>query len=610
MDYATTDSDLFSQVDDVKDIQIKCFSSISDCQIEHIHFVRKKHFYGQLYAVHVYPNGIPSEKQGYISVKVSKVLKDPYSIPGVGYDCITWTFSIVDSNGHGRYYQTVAKESVVNLPYLIEIPKFLTRSFVLRRASELLPGDILTVRCEVSFVFYSVQALHDDLVFDVNPFHEKERFNEDFEENSDREDIDFGIFAEDLGEDFESHDKEPVEDLQKALKLDDSSEIDNSILTEDLKQNKSLKSDLVKPSSLYDTSEDVIYYILILLGFLHEYNECKQGHRLGSKDLEFQIRLISKILLNADNGDEIVETYMWADPIFKVYIRLKARVKDILCKIPIIVRDEDDLENVKYNYHPLYTQGSFITFSDSFSVMTRISEVAKQLTNSSNECGNKNPLPVDEYKYLLKIVSEMSELNPMWEYLYTAMKYDESELLDGSDDEQDMTRYSDNRKETKWDLHIQTKDDVIFKIPFEEDKETFGAKLLASSSVFESMLRNPMVERLSKKVQLPDIDFRTFRNFLQFLQGSGVTADSFTELCDLYEMADKYNVEDLMFHCGLMFKPFLSEETVSVVEALASMHSDDFLLGAIQTFKNEHSDTVLFLMMTVISLLNVARILL
>ncbi|GBM34613.1 hypothetical protein AVEN_174789-1 [Araneus ventricosus] len=106
------------------------------------------------------------------------------------------------------------------------------------------------------------------------------------------------------------------------------------------------------------------------------------------------------------------------------------------------------------------------------------------------------------------------------------------------------------------------------------------------------MLRNPMVERLSKKVQLSDIDFRTLRNFLHFLQGNRVATGSFTELCDLYEMADKYNVEDLMFVCRLRFMSFfISEEIVSLVEALACMHSDDFLLGAIKSFKNEHSDS-------------------
>ncbi|GBN43010.1 hypothetical protein AVEN_214004-1 [Araneus ventricosus] len=616
MDDKISDSDIFSQVDDVKDIQIKKFSCVRDCQNEHIHFVRKKNFYGQLYAVHVYPDGISSENQGYVSIKVSKVLKDPDTIPDVGYDNITWTFSVVDVGGHGRYYQSVVKESVMNLPYQIEIPMFLRRSFVLERADELLPGDELTIRCEASFVFYSVQALLDDLVFDVNPYPENERVTENVNEDSKGEEsseTDYGAFSADfeeqpklkrskrLAEEFEEDSKLNVfsetddakffEEFEKDLNLDESSESAGLTenLVENLNYNKSSISDLNKDRHSYDTEEDITYYILIMLGFFHEYNDCKEKRRLDSKDLEFQIRLLSKILVNTDDTDEIARTYMETDPIFKVYIRLKLKIKDILSKIPLGISEEEDLENEKYNSHPIYTRGSCTTFSEYYSVMKKISEVFKRVTNSSDECGNKHPLSTVEYNYLLKIVAEVSEENPMWEYLFEALRSDESALSDDSD-EGDMTD-SNCSKDTDWNLQIQTKDGVIFNIPFKEGKETFGSKLVASSTVFESMLRNPMVERLSKKVQLSDIDFRTFRNFLQFLQGSGVATGSFTELCDLYEMADKYNVEDLMFDCGLMFTPFLSEETVSVVEALACMHSDDFLLGAIKSFKNEHSDS-------------------
>ncbi|GBM83889.1 hypothetical protein AVEN_19618-1, partial [Araneus ventricosus] len=431
MDVIISNSDIFSQVDDVKYIQIRDFSSVRDFQDDHIHFVRRIHFYEQLYTVNVYPNGISHENQEYVSVKVSKVLKFPDVIPDLGYDNITWTFSLLDINDHGRYYQSVAKASIVNLPYQIEIPKFLRRSFILERADELIPGDIITIHCEASYVFYLVQDLQDYLAFYVDSYHETETVTENFNEDS---------------------------------KLKRSSESDYVGLTEDLRANLSLntfqKCDLIQSRRLYDTEEDITCYIQKMLNFLREYDDYKR-RRLDPKDFELEIRLLSTILGNADDVDEIARTYMGTDPVFKVYIRLKLTVKDILGKNPTSIIEDQDLENEQCDYPLTYIRESYTRFRVSYSQMRRIIQVVKRLINSSKECENKDPLSTDEYKDLLKFFTELSVKNPMWKYLFEVMKSDESALSDDSDEEQDM-RDSNCSKDTDWNFQIQTKEGVIF----------------------------------------------------------------------------------------------------------------------------------------------------
>ncbi|GFT53401.1 uncharacterized protein NPIL_691091 [Nephila pilipes] len=153
------DCEIFVQNEDSANIVIENFSLINQTEEYYGLLETRKSYYPRLFKVTVYPNGIRAGSEDYISVEVRKYLKDPDPLNRYSSDIITWTLSIVDVSGMGRYYQTFSKENIVHFPYRMEIVHFLKRSILLEKADEFLPGDVLTVRCEVLFLSYPGPAI-------------------------------------------------------------------------------------------------------------------------------------------------------------------------------------------------------------------------------------------------------------------------------------------------------------------------------------------------------------------------------------------------------------------------------------------------------------------
>ncbi|GFY65977.1 uncharacterized protein TNIN_228991 [Trichonephila inaurata madagascariensis] len=148
-----------------------------------------------------------------------------------------------------------------------------------------------------------------------------------------------------------------------------------------------------------------------------------------------------------------------------------------------------------------------------------------------------------------------------------------------------ISKDSNQIKRGKWDLHVETMDGVSFTIPFENGKDSFGSKLISCSPVFDKMLRNPMLEKLKKRVKIIDIDCQTLINLLIYLQKGCIEMESLSDVCDLYEMADKYNIQDLMQKCAMNMTTYFSPENITDVKSLATLHSDDFLLQLVKDTK-------------------------
>ncbi|GFQ90007.1 BTB domain-containing protein [Trichonephila clavata] len=170
-------SETFLQVEDTKYVKIENFSQVNHCQKARDYFVLRRNPFLQLFCITVYPNGMSPETQGYISIHLYKCFRDP---DGYGYlkmfsgankDSFSWTLSVVDVNGTGKLYQSYAKENSAYFPYNIILPNFLERSVILKQVDELLPGDVLTMKCELYGILCS------------SPFLEKKHFqkNVDFQ---------------------------------------------------------------------------------------------------------------------------------------------------------------------------------------------------------------------------------------------------------------------------------------------------------------------------------------------------------------------------------------------------------------------------------------------
>ncbi|GFY63044.1 uncharacterized protein TNIN_294421 [Trichonephila inaurata madagascariensis] len=150
---ASNELEIFVQNEDSKNIVIENFSFINQTEEYYTCLQPRRTYYPRLFKVIVYPNGTRAGNKDYIVVKIRKYLKDADPLQRYSYDIITWTLSVTDVRGVGRYYQSFTKENIVHFPYKIEIV-FLKRSILLEQADEFLPGDALTIRCEAFFLSY------------------------------------------------------------------------------------------------------------------------------------------------------------------------------------------------------------------------------------------------------------------------------------------------------------------------------------------------------------------------------------------------------------------------------------------------------------------------
>ncbi|KAF8778402.1 hypothetical protein HNY73_015126 [Argiope bruennichi] len=155
----------------------------------------------------------------------------------------------------------------------------------------------------------------------------------------------------------------------------------------------------------------------------------------------------------------------------------------------------------------------------------------------------------------------------------------QKKMLEKKEDRKDESSTEDeNDKEHKFDFLIQTADNETILVPFEENKETIGSKLLTASTVFENMLRHPMKERSERRVEMSDATSRTVNNLLSYVDGGKFSDIPLPDAYDLYEAADKYAVKNLMKECSDFMAYIPIRENVWSMVKLAQLHCDDYLL--------------------------------
>ncbi|GFQ68242.1 hypothetical protein TNCT_697121 [Trichonephila clavata] len=102
------------------------------------------------------------------------------------------------------------------------------------------------------------------------------------------------------------------------------------------------------------------------------------------------------------------------------------------------------------------------------------------------------------------------------------------------------------------------------------------------------MLKHPMQERFHKMVKFLDIDSGTFINFLNYLKSGAFKEESVIDVFNLYKFGDKYIIKDLMRMCADRMMSYFSLDNIDDVEMLANMHSDDYLLQLVESFRNKN----------------------
>ncbi|GFY42213.1 hypothetical protein TNIN_167191 [Trichonephila inaurata madagascariensis] len=93
-----------------------------------------------------------------------------------------------------------------------------------------------------------------------------------------------------------------------------------------------------------------------------------------------------------------------------------------------------------------------------------------------------------------------------------------------------------------------------------------------------------MLENATKTIQLPDVDTDTFDSFCIIWRHIKLMLASFSNLCNLYEMADRFLISNLRDDC--VQKLVQSAEAQNILELLelADRHSDKTLQNELYKF--------------------------
>lgn len=103
------------------------------------------------------------------------------------------------------------------------------------------------------------------------------------------------------------------------------------------------------------------------------------------------------------------------------------------------------------------------------------------------------------------------------------------------------------------------------------------AILSARSPVFERMLKHDMMEKRNGLVIIPDIRPNIMTLLLLYIYSGSVEDLMHDDTCDLYEVADKYEIIILKERCASHLISNLNKENARRVFGLADMHFDNLL---------------------------------
>lgn len=121
----------------------------------------------------------------------------------------------------------------------------------------------------------------------------------------------------------------------------------------------------------------------------------------------------------------------------------------------------------------------------------------------------------------------------------------------------------------------------------------FKAILCTRSSVFAAMFETDMSEKASNVVEIEDVDPDTLDRMLVYLHSDVLQEGlSLEDACDLYRVADKYNVEPLQSRCSVLLATLVSVSNVCDLLVLADTYLDSFLMTVVSNFICSHTAEV------------------
>jgi len=119
-----------------------------------------------------------------------------------------------------------------------------------------------------------------------------------------------------------------------------------------------------------------------------------------------------------------------------------------------------------------------------------------------------------------------------------------------------------------------------FTIVCSDGKEipTHRLVLAANSPVLKTMLQTQMIESITNKMTLDDINSEVMEEVLMFLYGRNIEHFSFKNFKDIYYVAEKYQIVNLKDNCIENMVEFTDTDCVIEYLVLADFYNDKYLM--------------------------------
>ncbi|GIX84222.1 TD and POZ domain-containing protein 3 [Caerostris darwini] len=137
---------------------------------------------------------------------------------------------------------------------------------------------------------------------------------------------------------------------------------------------------------------------------------------------------------------------------------------------------------------------------------------------------------------------------------------------------------------------------LLCDVNLQTDAESFAAHkviLSARSPVFKAMFVNDMLESVTNRIELPDMDAGTVRRLLLYMYSDAVECLEWDSVRNLYAAADKYAIGSLKTKCSTILKGILMPTQACELLVLADMHRDNDLKKFAQDFISDNDEYIL-----------------
>ncbi|CAL1300859.1 unnamed protein product [Larinioides sclopetarius] len=554
------------------EIKIKAFHS-NKTEILKYTSMKKSSYtdWNATFSVSVFPDGVNKGTEGWLVILPNVKFKGQISFHNT---VLSWIVSIIDANETSiipRLFTKIEYDKEIHAGNLsdrdLSHAKYLKRSYILNQKDEFLTEGVLTLRCKIFLSWYGVL-----LKFPRWRMQNKqrssfgERFSSMFQLNRSNNSYEVNTFTvSDVASDL-SQGKPPSESIEGST---DNTENIWTFVTSTDKFRLSLdKRKNTAGFRLQETSPVMESHVKVAI---EERKEKRiEIPSLDSETFRIILFFLMYEVLYEFGFYQLINVYKFSY-LFEME-NLQRRCAEELVKDvkpeSLLEKELDGIANIysdKYLSEILHNRRRTDDFLGSPCRDFFYSMPQSVFSKKGSEVGNSG----DTFK-VFDLTDDFSKLEQRYlfaEYVRCPRVYRKPQT--------ELIEHNISLDENVWIFATSTD---WFRLSLEKRKDSFGIRLLKASPEIRRKVNNVKAER-KNRVELPEVDGKTFILVLFFLKSGTLYEFEFDELFKVYKFSYSYKMNYLQRRCAeVMFeevnpKSFLGRE----LEAIAYTYSDKYL---------------------------------